>query len=106
MSSYCTLLKSELIGLSFAIPSVVRPPCVCCHACAPDTQAAAGRAEVAAMLNRAACRLKLGNPVGAVGDCDAVLEAEPDNAKALFRRGQGKVGGLMHQPCVGPRPFA
>ena len=40
------------------------------------------------LLNRAACRLKTGEPRGAVEDCGAVLADDADNVKALFRRGQ------------------
>ena len=32
----------------------------------------------------------------AVEDCSSVLELEPKNAKAMFRRGQGLVGAWLH----------
>ncbi len=39
-------------------------------------------------LNRAACYLKLGHNLAAVADCNAVVLAQPESVKALFRRGQ------------------
>mmetsp|Transcript_4911 Transcript_4911/g.10548 ORF Transcript_4911/g.10548 Transcript_4911/m.10548 type:complete len:375 (+) Transcript_4911:85-1209(+) len=66
-----------------------------------ETQARAQQAEVACMLNRAACRLKMGMNEGAKEDCESVLEAEPNNVKAIFRKGQAMValkdvpGGLV-----------
>jgi len=42
-------------------------------------------------LNMAACQLKLGKGERALDGCNAVLEQEPDNVKALFRRGQAYV---------------
>lgn len=47
----------------------------------------------AAHNNRAACLLKLGKWHEAVADCDAVLEAAPDNVKALLRRATARCGG-------------
>ncbi|KAL9240032.1 hypothetical protein vseg_014295 [Gypsophila vaccaria] len=39
-------------------------------------------------LNNAACKLKLGDYVGAAKLCTKVLELDPNNTKALFRRSQ------------------
>lgn len=36
--------------------------------------------------------MKLGNNEAVVDDCNSVLESEPANVKALFRRGQALVG--------------
>ncbi|CAH1267646.1 PPID [Branchiostoma lanceolatum] len=44
------------------------------------------------MLNTAACRLKLQQYEKAIEDCNAVLEVDSDNAKALYRRAQGHSG--------------
>merc|ERR1719240_2252427 len=37
-------------------------------------------------LNKAACALKLGDPLTAKQSCTVVLKDEPQNTKALFRR--------------------
>ena len=47
--------------------------------------------RVSCLLNRAACRLKLREFPGAAEDCSRVLAGDPDNVKALFRRGQALV---------------
>lgn len=48
----------------------------------------AGNKERANCLNnRAACHVKMGDFVGCVEDCTAVLEVEPPNEKARLRRG-------------------
>lgn len=62
------------------------------------TQVRAAATEIACVLNRAACRLKLGRNEAAADDCSSVLETEPNNTKALFRRGQALVrwdGGAL-----------
>jgi len=41
------------------------------------------------LLNRAQCHLNLGDSQHAIDDCTAVLTKEPENVKALFRRGLG-----------------
>ena len=41
-------------------------------------------------LNLAACALKLNDPADAIKHCDKVLETHPENAKALYRRGQAR----------------
>eukprot|EP00957_Ditylum_brightwellii_P061771 4687388-Ditylum_brightwellii.AAC.1 len=53
-----------------------------------------GKSEVAikAYSNRAACHLQISNFSNTVEDCTAVLEAEPDNVKALIRRAQALEG--------------
>ncbi|CAK0861987.1 unnamed protein product [Prorocentrum cordatum] len=45
----------------------------------------------ACRLNMAACCLRFGDPAGAKRACDAVLLAEPENIKALYRRAQAFV---------------
>jgi len=62
----------------------------------PPPRAALLEAEDAALrtfeapcrLNRALCYIKQGQPHRAVDDCSKVLESEPSNAKALYRRGR------------------
>eukprot|EP01043_Picozoa_sp_COSAG02_P019187 COSAG02_NODE_917_length_15956_cov_356.844990_2_plen_316_part_00 len=60
-----------------------------------DDQGQAGGRELC-FLNRAACYLKLGHNLAAVADCNAVVLAQPDSVKALFRRGQAfaNIGNL------------
>ena len=53
-----------------------------------NASAAAGEVGRSAALNRAACSLELGQYGGVVEDCTMVLAAEPENPKALFRRGR------------------
>jgi tetratricopeptide (TPR) repeat protein len=60
-------------------------------ACPPGAALASrpkeARAEAtSAILNRAQCWLRLQRPVDAVRDCTSVLDAEPANEKALYRR--------------------
>ncbi|KAG2425391.1 hypothetical protein HXX76_013805 [Chlamydomonas incerta] len=55
-----------------------------------EQQAALEQAVVSCLLNRAACRLKLGKAEAALADAGAVLEQAPDNVKALFRAGQAR----------------
>ncbi|PNW88854.1 hypothetical protein CHLRE_01g047700v5 [Chlamydomonas reinhardtii] len=60
------------------------------EAAGEEQQAALGQAVVSCLLNRAACRLKLGKAEAALQDAGAVLEQAPDNVKALFRAGQAR----------------
>lgn len=39
-------------------------------------------------LNLASCHLRLGEHADAVRECSEVLEAQPGDRKALYRRGQ------------------
>lgn len=41
------------------------------------------------LLNLAACSLKMDSPDSCLNCCDSVLEMEPGNQKALYRKGQG-----------------
>ena len=43
--------------------------------------------RTACLLNRAACALKLQQPESSAEDCSAVLDLDPANVKALYRRG-------------------
>ena len=47
-----------------------------------------GPTAVAALNNRAACYMKLQKWTEAEADASAVLEVEPNNVKALMRRGK------------------
>lgn len=47
---------------------------------------------IKAYSNRAACYKQISNFDGTIEDCTAVLEIEPDNIKALIRRGQAFEG--------------
>eukprot|EP01052_Picozoa_sp_SAG31_P043787 SAG31_NODE_7411_length_1696_cov_1.681277_2_plen_161_part_01 len=55
---------------------------------------------VACLLNRAAVRLKTDDPDGAAEDCTAVLDLEPCNAKALYRRAQAFVAIGMNSEAT------
>jgi len=44
--------------------------------------------SVAVFLNMAACHLKVNNAERALDDCNNAINLEPNNVKALFRRGQ------------------
>jgi len=48
-------------------------------------------------LNVALCRLKCNDDGEAVASCDKVLEHEPHNLKALFRRGQALMHKSLHE---------
>lgn len=47
--------------------------------------------SISCHLNIASCSVKLGLWRNAVNNCTSVLELSPDNAKALFRRGQAQL---------------
>lgn len=49
---------------------------------------------LAANLNLAMCKLKMGNFADAIGNCEKALEMDATNVKALFRRGQVKLNFL------------
>lgn len=52
-------------------------------------------------LNRAAAYLKLGKNEDAERDCTTVLKLSPNNVKALFRRGQARMGlGCLDEACA------
>uniref|UniRef100_A0A6S9XL77 Uncharacterized protein n=1 Tax=Chrysotila carterae TaxID=13221 RepID=A0A6S9XL77_CHRCT len=64
---------------------------------ATDEERAVVRAvKLPCHLNLAVCSMKLGNHTHAITHCSQVLNVEPDNAKALYRRGycQMQVGNL------------
>eukprot|EP00873_Tetraselmis_striata_P002653 jgi/Tetstr1/422917/TSEL_013698.t1 len=54
----------------------------------PELKEEINKALVSSLNNRAACYLKLSQPRSAIADCNAVLQVEAANAKALFRMGQ------------------
>ncbi|GIL55522.1 hypothetical protein Vafri_11086 [Volvox africanus] len=56
-----------------------------------EQKTALQQAVISCLLNRAACRVRLGKPEAALADAEAVLEQAPDNVKALFRAGQAKI---------------
>ena len=48
-------------------------------------------ANTAALNNRAAAHLRLGDAAGCVRDASAVLDRDATNIKALFRRAEARV---------------
>ncbi len=56
--------------------------------------------RIACLLNRAACALKLQQPESSAEDCTAVLELDPTNAKALYRRGLAFSAMQMNDAAV------
>eukprot|EP00048_Salpingoeca_helianthica_P008656 m.124987 g.124987 ORF g.124987 m.124987 type:complete len:616 (-) comp14660_c0_seq8:23-1870(-) len=57
------------------------------HRCSDPAQETARKQACMLVLgNMAACNIKLGTYAAAVANCDAVLELDPTNAKAFFRR--------------------
>jgi len=44
--------------------------------------------KIPCYLNIAACKLKIGDYQDVIKNCDDVLKVQPDNVKALFRKGQ------------------
>ncbi|KAK7099365.1 peptidyl-prolyl cis-trans isomerase FKBP4-like [Littorina saxatilis] len=55
----------------------------------------------AAHLNIAMCSLKLNNFCDAEAACNIVLETEPQNVKAIFRRGQSRLERCDYGPAAG-----
>lgn len=53
----------------------------------PESTESALLIRTACLLNRAACALKLQQPESSAEDCSAVLDLDPANVKALYRRG-------------------
>jgi len=53
---------------------------------APAVQGRTGKLRREALTNRALMRIHLGRWADALADCDAALELDPDNVKALMRR--------------------
>lgn len=56
--------------------------------------------HTACLLNRAACALKLQQPESSAEDCSVVLEIDPTNAKALYRRGLAFAAMQMNDAAV------
>lgn len=56
--------------------------------------------RTACLLNRAACALKLQQPESSAEDCSVVLEIDPTNAKALYRRGLAFAAMEMNEAAV------
>ncbi|KAL5546788.1 hypothetical protein UlMin_006475 [Ulmus minor] len=61
------------------------------HSFADNEKREAKALSLSCHLNNAACKLKLGEYVEASRLCTKVLEADPSNIKALYRRAQGYV---------------
>lgn len=51
-------------------------------------------------LNLALCYLKLNRNLDARNECNSVLEVDPDNEKALFRRGQSYMNLAEPEPAI------
>jgi tetratricopeptide (TPR) repeat protein len=61
------------------------------HIATPEERKLVHAVKLPAHLNLAACSHKLGNHQHCVVHCGQVLELQPDNAKALFRRGACRI---------------
>jgi len=57
-----------------------------------DCNAKASELKNVCRLNKATCLVKLNKFAGAKEDCDLVLQDEPENIKALYRRAQAELG--------------
>ena len=57
-----------------------------------STEDAAAPLKISLALNNAACQIKTGENSEAVTNCEFVLALEPENVKALFRKGQALLG--------------
>ncbi|CAL1261693.1 unnamed protein product [Larinioides sclopetarius] len=57
----------------------------------PESQKDRNAVLLSAYLNIALCLLKMENYVDAIKFCDKALEMDPENEKALYRRGQAKM---------------
>jgi len=53
-----------------------------------DQKKIAESLKIPCYLNIAACKLKIGDYQDVIKNCDDVLKVQPDNVKALFRKGQ------------------
>eukprot|EP00118_Oscarella_pearsei_P012078 m.85803 g.85803 ORF g.85803 m.85803 type:complete len:342 (+) comp36474_c0_seq1:119-1144(+) len=62
-----------------------------------DTAMALQRQKIPLLLNYAQCKLHLQEYGAAIAHTSAVLEKEPDNVKALFRRGKAYAGSWQPQ---------
>ncbi|XP_068658160.1 70 kDa peptidyl-prolyl isomerase-like [Aristolochia californica] len=58
------------------------------HSFSAEEKIQANELKTSCNLNNATCKLKLGEYVGALGLCTKVLEVDPQNLKALYRRSQ------------------
>lgn len=65
-----------------------------------DKKAKAKELKKACELNSAACNLKIGEFPEALKNCDNVLKEDSQNVKALFRRGQARLGVKEFQLCM------
>lgn len=75
----------------------------CATCLVADDSTPAGKAlSKACLLNLASCALKLQRHGDAVQYCGDVLAAEPDNIKALYRRGQVRGPLALRTPVVLP----
>jgi len=53
-----------------------------------DQKKIAESLKIPCYLNIAACKLKIGDYLDVIKNCDDVIKVQPDNVKALFRKGQ------------------
>ncbi|XP_010244430.1 PREDICTED: 70 kDa peptidyl-prolyl isomerase-like [Nelumbo nucifera] len=61
------------------------------HSFTDEEKSQANALRISCNLNNAACKLKLGEYVEAAGLCTKVLELDPFNVKALYRRSQSYI---------------
>ena len=71
-------------------------------ACLPAdlTSSTARDVRLKCALNLASCHLRLGEHADAIGECSEVLEAQPGDRKALYRRGQALLALREHARAV------
>ena len=69
------------------------PPAECAGGSARDVR-------LKCALNLASCYLRLGEHADAARECSEVLEAQPGNRKALYRRGQAHLALGEHARAI------
>ena len=71
------------------------------HAHPADSTSGSGRdVRMKCALNLASCYLRLGEHADVIRECSEVLEAQPEDRKALYRRGQAHLAMREHARAV------